>query len=172
MSTTKKITLREFKSLIKKIIKESVLYESPFNGSGEPVMTHKQYVDYSESSEMDYDSSVDNDYSDIRSELKKELEKNDLLLESFNGREYFIRCRDELNQDFMIYFINDDEIEIHNVGDREEKNIFGFGGALKYILKNKKSFYTFSESVQAMSEEDAIEAVDRKNNRMERGTYN
>ncbi len=165
---TKKTAINELRILVRQIIKESGV----FNDAGEPNMTHQQYRDYSEPSEPDYDEINNTDHFDIRKELKDMLKQNDILLESFNGREYFIRCNGHI--DFMVYFINDEEIEIHLYNDenkKEEKNHFDFSGALDYILNNKNLFYTFEQSVNAINHEYRIDASDRHNNAMEKGGY-
>ena len=149
---TKKTAINELRILVRQIIKESGV----FNDAGEPNMTHQQYRDYSEPSEPDYDEINDTDHFDIRKELKDMLKQNDILLESFNGREYFIRCNGHL---------------YNEENKKEETNHFDFSSALDYILNNKNLFYTFEQSVNAINQEYRIDASDRHNNAMEKGGY-
>lgn len=160
--TTKRITLGELKSLVKRMINESMAY----NDAGEPMMTHRQYMDYSEPSEPDFDDTDNNQGENIEKWLSRELKENDILLETFNGNEYFIRCKTYM--DFLIYFINDDEIKIHlnDESDQEITEVFSPNGALNYILKNKNWFLSFDESIKDINQEYEIERHDKLTQRM------
>jgi len=142
----KQILSEEFRRMQKLagIITES----SAFNDAGEPMMTHNQFRDYSEPSEDD----------------------DDIFVETFDSQEYFIRCRE--NEDFMIYFIDDETIEIYDTKKNNgQKQEFGYQDAIDYVLKNKEHLLTFDESVRERNQEFKIDAQDRKNNRAEMGGY-
>jgi hypothetical protein len=163
----KQILSEEFRRMQKLagIITES----SAFNDAGEPMMTHNQFRDYSEPSEDD-DDRYDNDEIDISKEFINEMKKNNIFVETFDGQEYFIRCRE--NEDFMIYFIDDETIEIYDTKKNNgQKQEFGYQDAIDYVLKNKEYLLTFDESVRERNQEFKIDAQDRKNNRAEMGGY-
>jgi hypothetical protein len=147
------------------------LNEQAFNDASEPMMTHQQYNDYSEPSEPEYgddnyDEEGELDY------LKKELEKEGLFLETWDGEEYFIRCRDKC--DFMIYFEGETiKINEYNAGTEESReNTFNVNDALDYIVSDKNKFYSYEESAKARDKEYEIDARNRYNNSMERGSFN
>ena len=163
----KQILSEEFRRMQKLagIITES----SAFNDAGEPMMTHNQFRDYSEPSEDD-DDRYDNDEIDISKEFINEMKKNNIFVETFNGEDYFIRCKE--HEDFMIYFIDDETIEIYDTKKNNgQKQEFGYQDAIDYVLKNKEHLLTFDESVRERNQEFKIDAQDRKNNRAEMGGY-
>lgn len=141
---------------------------SAFNDAGEPMMTHNQFRDYSEPSEDD-DDRYDNDEINISKEFINEMKKNNIFVETFNGEEYFIRCKE--HEDFMIYFPNDETIEIYDTKNNSQKQEFEYQDAVDYVLKNKGHLLTFDESVKERNQEFKIDAQDRKNNRAEMGGY-
>ena len=147
---------------------------SAFNDAGEPMMTHNQFRDYSEPSENDEDDGYDNDEIDISREFINEMKKNNIFVETFNGEEYFIRCK-QLNigeyEDFTIYFPNDETILIYDTRNNEQEQEFGYQGAVDYVLENKGHLLTFDESVKQRDSEMDIDSQDRKNNRAEMGGY-
>lgn len=127
-------------------------------------MTHQQYRDYSEPSEDDYFDDRNDENIDFKGDFIKTMKQNDILAETFDGKEYFIRCHD--NEDFMIYF-NDESIEIYDTAlnmDRPQE--FGYEDAIRYTLENKPRFYSFAESAKARNQEYAIDAQDRRNQAM------
>lgn len=140
---------------------------SAFNDAGEPMMTHNQFRDYSEPSEDD--DRYDNDEINISKEFINEMKKNNIFVETFNGEEYFIRCKE--HEDFMIYFPNDETIEIYDTKNNSQKQEFEYQDAVDYVLKNKGHLLTFDESVKERNQEFKIDAQDRKNNRAEMGGY-
>jgi hypothetical protein len=142
---------------------------SAFNDAGEPMMTHNQFRDYSEPSEDDEDNGYDNDEIDISREFINEMKKNNIFVETFNGEEYFIRCKE--HEDFMIYFPNDETIEIYDTKNNSQKQEFGYQDAVDYVLKNKGHLLTFDESVKERNSEMDIDSQDRQNNRAEMGGY-
>jgi len=163
----KQILSEEFRRMQKLagIITES----SAFNDADEPMMTHNQFRDYSEPSEDD-DDRYNNDEINISKEFINEMKKNNIFVETFNGQEYFIRCKE--NEDFMIYFIDDETIEIYDTKKNNgQKQEFGYQDAIDYVLKNKEHLLTFDESVRERNQEFKIDAQDRKNNRAEMGGY-
>ena len=164
----KQILSEEFKRMQKLA---GIIIESPFNKDGEPLMTHNQYRDYNEPSDDEYDNNNinDNDFNIERSFIT-EMKKNGIFVETFNNNEYFIRCNNERSYEFMIYFLNDEEIEIYGPEDGD-KNLFGYQDAIDYTLENKDKFYTYEESIKSRNKEFEIDAQDRKNNRAEMGGY-
>jgi hypothetical protein len=145
-----------------------IVTEAAFNNNGEPLMTHNQYRDYSEPSEDgDFDNS--NDEIDISREFINEMKKNNIFVETFNGREYFIRCKE--NEDFMIYFPDDKTIEIYDTKNNGQKQEFGYQDAVDYVLENREHLLTFDQSVKERDSEMGIYSQDRKNNRAEMGGY-
>ena len=147
-----------------------IITESPaFNDAGEPMMTHNQFRDHSEPSENDEDNGYDNDEIDISREFITEMKKNNIFVETFNGPEYFIRCKEW--EDFMIYFPDDETILIYDTKNNEQRQEFGYEDAVDYVLENKGHLLTFDESVKERDQEDKIDAQDRKNNRAEMGGY-
>jgi hypothetical protein len=169
---------QQYKTMKKQILSEEfrrmqklagIITEAAFNSDGEPLMTHNQYRDYNEPSEdEDFDNS--NDDFDMKNSFIKEMKGNDIFVETFDGEEYFIRCNDERSYDFMIYFLNDEEIEIYGPEDGV-KNLFGYQDAVDYTLQNKDKFYTYDESIKSRNNEMDIDFQDRKNNRAEMGGY-
>jgi len=145
-----------------------IITEAAFNKDGEPLMTHNQYRDYSEPSE-DEEYSNSNDEIDISREFINEMKKNNIFVETFNGEEYFIRCKE--HEDFMIYFPDDETIEIHDTKNNEQEQEFGYQDAVDYVLKNKGHLLTFDESVKERDSEMDIDSQDRQNNRAEMGGY-
>ena len=143
---------------------------SAFNDAGEPMMTHQQYRDYSEPSEEDYsEEDYDDDHKqNITNEFIQEMKKNNIFVETFNGDEYFVRCKG--NEDFMIYFINNDTIEIYDTSTNQKKE-FNFEDAVDYTLSNKDKLYSFEESIKSRNRESEIDDQDKKNNRSEMGDY-
>ena len=163
---SKQILSEEFRRMQKLA---GIITESPaFNDDGEPLMTHNQYRDYNEPSEDDEDDRY-NDEIDISKEFINEMKKNNIFVETFNGQEYFIRCKE--NEDFMIYFIDDENIEIYDTKNNGQKQEFRYQDAVDYVLKNKEHLLTFDESIRERNKEFEIDAQDRKNNRAERGGY-
>jgi hypothetical protein len=146
-----------------------IIKEAAFNDDGEPLMTHNQYRDYNEPSDDEYDNDNTNNDFDIKRSFITEMKKNGIFVETFNGDEYFIRCK--VNEDFMIYFINDEEIEIYNTADGNNKQMFDYGGAVDYTLNNKSQFQSYEESIKSRDGEMDIDSQDRKNNRAEMGGY-
>lgn len=144
-----------------------------FNDAGEPLMTHQQYNAYSEPSEEEYDDNYkEYDEYDLKSLLEMDLKNNDILLESYDNNEYFIRCKS--NYDFQIYFIGDDiKIMEYDASNNKNKvNEFNnYDEALKYILNNKNMFYTYAESEREINREYRMDAADRKYNSMESGSW-
>lgn len=163
----KQILSEEFKRMQKLA---GIITEAAFNSDGEPLMTHNQYRDYNEPSEEDQDLEYDSDYFNLPKEFIKEMKKNNLFVETFNGEEFFIRCNDERYNDFTIYFLNDEEIEIYGPEDGVKK-LFGYQDAIDYTLSNKNKFYTFDQSVKSRNNEMDIDSQDRQNNRAEMGGY-
>jgi len=147
-----------------------IITEAAFNSDGEPLMTHNQYMDYNEPSEDDDEYNNSNDDFDIKSSFIKEMKDNNIFVETWNGKEYFIRCNNENSYEFMIYFLNDEEIEIYGPEDGN-KNNFGYQDAIDYTLKNKSKFYTYNQSIKSRDNEMNIASQDRKNNRAEMGGY-
>jgi hypothetical protein len=145
-----------------------IIKEATFNDAGEPNMTYKQKMDYDEPSEPDYDDNY-NESFDIKKEFINQMKKNDIFVETFDGDEYFIRCN--VNEDFMIYFINDEEIEIYNTADGNNKQIFNYEEAVDYTLSNKSQFQSYDESVKDRNQENDIAFSDIRNNRAEMGGY-
>ena len=147
---------------------------SAFNDAGEPRMTHKQYLNYSEPSENEYDDDYDdndNHYEpNFKDSLIKDMKNKDIFIETFDGEEYFIRCKG--NEDFLIY-IHSDDIDIYHHTETEtiKKEGLTYEEAFDYILSNKDKFQSYEESVSDRNREFEIEASDRKNNRMEMGGY-
>jgi len=161
----KQILSEEFKRMQKLA---GIITEAAFNSDGEPLMTHNQYRDYSEPSE-DEEYSNSNDEIDISREFINEMKKNNIFVETFNGEEYFIRCKE--HEDFMIYFPDDETIEIHDTKNNEQEQEFGYQDAVDYVLKNKGHLLTFDESVKERDSEMDIDSQDRQNNRAEMGGY-
>ena len=143
------------------------LNEQPFNSGGEPMMTQRQYNDYSEPSEPDYNDNDyygDDDQKIVQDELKRKLEKNDILLETFDGEEFFIRCRG--NNDFMIYF-EGEKVKIYENGrEGEKENTFNLMDAFNYIMDNRNKFHNYQESAKLRN--DDFEN-DRRNRDYSRG---
>lgn len=162
----KQILSEEFKRMQKLA---GIITEAAFNSDGEPLMTNNQYRDYNEPSEEDQDRDYDNDYFDLSKEFIKEMKKNNLFVETFNGREYFIRCKE--NEDFMIYFPDDETIEIYDTKNNGQKQEFGYEDAVDYVLRNKGHLLTFDESIKERNNEMDIDSQDRQNNRAEMGGY-
>ena len=162
----KQILSEEFRRMQKLA---GIITEAAFNSDGEPLMTHNQYRDYNEPSE-DEEYSDSDDRMDIRRDFINEMKKNDIFVETFGGQEYFIRCNNERSYDFLIYFLNDEEIEIHGP-EYGDKNLFGYQDAIDYTLENKDKFYTYDESVKSRNNEMDIDSQDRQNNRAEMGGY-
>jgi len=154
---------------VKTLHKQQSLDEQPHNQNGEPLMTHQQYLNYSETSEPDYDDSEENyNEANNKSWFLKELSKNSILLESWGDNEYFIRCHK--NIDFNINFINDDEIEmVISTEFKEKKKNFSYDDALNFILKHKNIFYTIEESKRERNSELRSSYNDHKINRSESG---
>ena len=140
---------------------------SAFNDAGEPMMTHNQFRDFSEPSENDEDDRYNNDEINISREFINEMKKNNIFVETFNGKEYFIRCKE--HEDFMIYFPDDETIEIYDTKHNSQKQEFRYEDAVDYVLKNKEHLLTFDESVKERDQEFKIDAQDRKNNIAEMG---
>jgi hypothetical protein len=169
---------QQYKTMKKQILSEEfrrmqklagIITEAAFNSDGEPLMTHNQYRDYNEPSEdEDFDNS--NDDFDMKNSFLKELKGNNIFVETFDGKEYFIRCNNERSYEFMIYFLNDEEIEIYGP-EYGDKNLFGYQDAVDYTLENKDKFYTYDESIKSRNNEMDIDSQDRKNNRAEMGGY-
>jgi len=161
----KQILSEEFRRMQKLA---GIITEAAFNKDGEPLMTHNQYRDYNEPSEdEDYDNS--NEEIDIAREFINEMKKNNLFVETFNGREYFIRCRE--HEDFTIYFTNDETVEIYYTKNNEEKLEFEYEDAVDYVLENKGHLLTFDESVKERNSEIDAFSKDKQNNRAEMGGY-
>jgi len=149
-----------------------IIKEAAFNDAGEPMMTHNQFRDYSEPSDEEFDDYPypnDNDEINISREFINEMKKNNIFVETFNGREYFIRCKE--HEDFMIYFPDDETIEIYDTKNNGQKQEFGYQDAVDYVLKNKRHLLTFDESVKERNSEMDIDSQDRQNNRAEMGGY-
>ena len=140
---------------------------SAFNDAGEPIMTHNQFRDFSEPSENDEDDRYNNDEINISREFINEMKKNNIFVEENFGKEYFIRCKE--HEDFMIYFPDDETIEIYDTKHNSQKQEFRYEDAVDYVLKNKEHLLTFDESVKERDQEFKIDAQDRKNNRAEMG---
>ena len=146
-----------------------------FNDAGEPMMTHQQYRDYSEPSELDeYDDKPR--YFDERKWLRSELEKNDIFLENYGmDNEYSISGKG--NYDFMIYFEGDENIYINiydgNTEEEIEKKFDSVQEALNFILsvKDKYKFDSYDSAVRNYDKAFRDEMIDRRNNRMERGSW-
>ena len=117
----------------------------------------------------DEEYSNSNDEINISREFINEMKKNNIFVETFNGKEYFIRCKE--HEDFMIYFPDDETIEIHDTKKSEQKQEFGYQDAVDYVLKNKEHLLTFDESVKERNSEMDIDSQDRQNNRAEMGGY-
>lgn len=144
-----------------------------FNDAGEPLMTHQQYNAYNEPSEEEYnDNNKEYDDYDFKSLLKRDLKNNDILLESYDGKEYFIRCK--TNYDYNIYFIGDDikimEYDYSKNGDRSQ-TFNNYDEALKYILNDKDMFLTYAESEREINQEYDDDAADKRTNSMESGSW-
>lgn len=156
-------------------VKKTILRESSaFNDGGEPMMTHNQFRDYSEPSDEEFDDypyQDDNDNINIERDFINDIKSIGFYVETFNGQEYFIRCKDSF-EDFMIYFPNDETIEIYDTKNNEQKQEFGYQDAVDYVLKNKNNLLTFDESVRARNREMDIDSQDRINNRAEMGGLN
>ena len=146
-----------------------VLEQGAFNDAGEPMMTHQQFNDYSEPSEPDYpyDDGYENDNFDISRGFMNEMKQNNIFVETFNGKEYFIRCND-VTDDFVIYF-DDESIKIYGPHEDDNGQVFNYVEAIDYTLNNKDKFYTFDESIKEREREERIDAQDKHNNRMEMG---
>ena len=145
---------------------------SAFNDAGEPIMTHKQYLDYSEPSEDDYDEYVhnDNEYVNFKKSLIQDMKNKDIFVETFDDEKYFIRCKG--NEDFLLYIHSDDiDIYYHTETETIKKEGLTYEEAIDYILENKDKFQSYEESVRDRNREFEIEASDRRNNRMEMGGY-
>ena len=134
--------------------KKLYLNEQPFNDAGEPLMTYNQYKDWSEPSELELDLDGFDDYpEDIPSEFERELAKRDILLETWNGKEYFIRS-DVQEFDFSIFFLGDDiKIDKYHNGVHDVKTFEDFDEALKYVLSHKPFFYTYKQSINQRNKE-------------------
>ena len=145
-----------------------IITEAAFNSDGEPLMTHNQYRNYNEPSE-DEDYNDSNDRMDIRREFINEMKKNNIFVETFDGEEYFIRCKE--HEDFMIYFPDDETIEIYDTKKGEQTQEFRYQDAVDYVLLNKGHLLTFDESVKERNREMDIDSQDRQNNRAEMGGY-
>ena len=145
-----------------------IITEAAFNSDGEPLMTHNQYRDYNEPSE-DEDYNDSNDRMDIRRDFINEMKKNNIFVETFDGQEYFIRCKE--HEDFMIYFPDDETIEIYDTKKGEQTQEFRYEDAVDYVLLNKGHLLTFDESVKERNREMDIDSQDRQNNRAEMGGY-
>ena len=161
----KQILSEEFRRMQKLA---GIITEAAFNSDGEPLMTHNQYRDYNEPSE-DEDYNDSNDRIDISREFINEMKKNDIFVETFNGQEYFIRCKE--HEDFMIYFPDDETIEIYDTKKGEQTQEFRYQDAVDYVLLNKGHLLTFDESVKERNREIDIDSQDRQNNRAEMGGY-
>ena len=155
-------------------VKKTILRESSaFNDGGEPMMTHNQFRDYSEPSDEEFDDYPyrdDNDNINIERDFINDIKSIGFYVETFNGQEYFIRCKED--EDFMIYFPNDETIEIYDTKNNGQKQEFGYEDAVDYVLKNKDNLLTFDESVRARNREMDIDSQDRINNRAEMGGLN
>ena len=161
----KQILSEEFRRMQKLA---GIITEAAFNSDGEPLMTHNQYRDYNEPSE-DEEYGDSNDRMDISREFINEMKKNDIFVETFNGQEYFIRCKE--HEDFMIYFPDDETIEIYDTKKGEQTQEFRYQDAVDYVLLNKGHLLTFDESVKERNREMDIDSQDRQNNRAEMGGY-
>ena len=161
----KQILSEEFRRMQKLA---GIITEAAFNSDGEPLMTHNQYRDYNEPSE-DEDYNDSNDRMDISREFINEMKKNNIFVETFNGQEYFIRCKE--HEDFMIYFPDDETIEIYDTKKGEQTQEFRYEDAVDYVLLNKGHLLTFDESVKERNREMDIDSQDRQNNRAEMGGY-
>ena len=100
-------------------------------------------------------------------EFINKMKNNNIFVETFDGEEYFIRCKE--HEDFMIYFPDDETIEIYDTKNNGQKQEFGYQDAVDYVLKNKEHLLTFDESVKQRNKEFEIDTQDRKNNRAETG---
>jgi len=163
-------------------IDESLLSEQPFNDGGEPMMTHQQYRDYSEPAEPDdddYGGDVPNNDTAV-GWLRNELEENNIFLENYGGDEYMISC-EKVRCDFMIYFDNKNDIEtsvkiyIYNGDTNEEieQRFVDVIEAFNFILsvKDKYQFQSYESAVRDYVKSQRDDAMDRYNNRMERGSF-
>ena len=117
--------------------------------------------------ENDEDDRYNNDEINISREFINEMKKNNIFVEENFGKEYFIRCKE--HEDFMIYFPDDETIEIYDTKHNSQKQEFRYEDAVDYVLKNKEHLLTFDESVKEIDQEDKEDAQDRKNNRAEMG---
>ena len=161
----KQILSEEFRRMQKLA---GIITEAAFNSDGEPLMTHNQYRDYNEPSE-DEEYGDSDDRMDISREFINEMKKNDIFVETFDGEEYFIRCKE--HEDFMIYFPDDETIEIYDTKKGEQTQEFRYQDAVDYVLLNKGHLLTFDESVKERNREMDIDSQDRQNNRAEMGGY-
>ena len=161
----KQILSEEFRRMQKLA---GIITEAAFNSDGEPLMTHNQYRNYNEPSE-DEDYNDSNDRMDIWRDFINEMKKNNIFVETFDGQEYFIRCKE--HEDFMIYFPDDETIEIYDTKKGEQTQEFRYQDAVDYVLKNKRHLLTFDESVKERNREMDIDSQDRQNNRAEMGGY-
>ena len=161
----KQILSEEFRRMQKLA---GIITEAAFNSDGEPLMTHNQYRDYNEPSE-DEDYNDSNDRIDISREFINEMKKNNIFVETFDGQEYFIRCKE--HEDFMIHFPDDETIEIYDTKKGEQTQEFRYEDAVDYVLLNKGHLLTFDESVKERNREIDIDSQDRQNNRAEMGGY-
>lgn len=163
--------IRITESQLKKCV-NTVLSEGPFNDEGEPLMTHSQFRDYSEPSEPDYDD-FESDYQPEMEgieALKKYLKDQDILLETYDGEEYFIRSRDK--NDYIV-IPHGDEVDIYISGDKineEFKNLDAVK-AIRLLERYKENFLSIDEADRQANKEYEIDAQDRRNNAMERGMW-
>ena len=161
----KQILSEEFRRMQKLA---GIITEAAFNSDGEPLMTYNQYRDYNEPSE-DEEYGDSNDRMNIKKDFINEMKKNNIFVETFNGEEYFIRCKE--HEDFMIFFPDDETIEIYDTRKGDQKQEFGYQDAVDYVLLNKGHLLTFDESVEERNLEMDIHSQDTKNNRAEMGGY-
>lgn len=129
------------------------IHEQAFNDAGEPLMTDKQYRDYSEPSEPEYDDREPDHFDDSPGGyLEHELEGHDILLEPGIENEYSIP--NTANVDFMVW-INRGKIHI-DIGNTVETNQQVFDDeekALRYILKYKKIFLSIDDAEKKKSDD-------------------
>jgi hypothetical protein len=127
-----------------KLLKEN----DAFNREGEPLMTHNQYRDYTEPSEPEEDFNDSHNFNPIKY-LRDELQKNGILLETWDGKEYFIRCKRD--KDFTLYKQGDNItvfIDPSDISKKEFDSEYEIDDLITYIVGFKDMFVPFNEAVK------------------------
>lgn len=158
MKENTKERLHEVMERLDKTFKSKLNEDSPYNDGGEPIMTHQQYNRYSEPAEPDEDRNDNNNFSEFEY-LESELRKMNLFLETFDGKEYFIRTKPTTNFDFIIY-PHGDTFDVY-IGDNENKDI-ELAGVIEIVAQHKDMFLLYDEAARNREAEEKIDTEEHR----------